>query len=128
MLRLKKRHPPAAGNSKERLNLGEREELELTKRRVLVVDDSISTLKVLMAILADEGYEVLGASSGPKALRILQGAYKARPDAEIAAHLGEVLWSMGQREQAMSIWREGVQLNTDNETLAATLKRLRVKL
>jgi DNA-binding NtrC family response regulator len=36
-----------------------------------VVDDSLSTLKVLMAILADEGYEVLRASSGPKALRLL---------------------------------------------------------
>jgi len=40
-------------------------------RRVLVVDDSLSTLKVLMAILADEGYEVLRASSGPKALRLV---------------------------------------------------------
>ena len=51
-----------------------------------------------------------------------------RSDAEIAAHLGEVLWSMGQREQALSIWREGAKLNADNETLTATLKRLRVKL
>jgi Flp pilus assembly protein TadD len=63
-----------------------------------------------------------------EAVRILQLAYKARPDAEIAAHLGEVLWSMGQRDQAMSIWREGAQLNADNETLTGTLKRLRVKL
>ena len=63
-----------------------------------------------------------------EALRILQGAFKARPDAEIAAHMGEVLWSMGKREQAISIWREGLQLNAENETLLETLKRLRVKL
>ena len=63
-----------------------------------------------------------------EALRILQSAYKTRPDAEIAAHLGEVLLSLGQREQAISIWREGLQLNADNETLTETLKRLRVKL
>lgn len=62
-----------------------------------------------------------------EALRVLQKAYRARPDAEIAAHLGEVLWSMGQREQALSVWREGLQLNADNETLVETLKRLRVK-
>jgi tetratricopeptide (TPR) repeat protein len=62
-----------------------------------------------------------------QALKILQSAYKARPDAEIAAHLGEVLWNMGQREQALAIWREGMQLSSDNETLADTLKRLRVK-
>jgi predicted Zn-dependent protease len=63
-----------------------------------------------------------------EALRILEGAYKAKPDAEIAAHLGEVLWSMGQRERAIAIWKEGMVLNGDNETLQETLKRLRVKL
>lgn len=63
-----------------------------------------------------------------EALRILQSAYKTRPDAEIAAHLGEVLLSLGQREQAIGIWREGLLLNADNETLTETLKRLGVKL
>ena len=63
-----------------------------------------------------------------EALRILQAAYKTRPDAEIAAHLGEVLLSTGQREQALRIWREGMTLNADNETLVETLKRLGVKL
>ena len=63
-----------------------------------------------------------------EALKILQGAYKARPDAEIAAHLGEVLWTMGKRDQAVLIWKEGVKLNSDNETLLETLKRLQVKL
>lgn len=62
-----------------------------------------------------------------EALRILQTAYKDRPDAEIAAHLGEVLWSLGQREQAQSIWREGMLLNNENETLVETLKRLKVR-
>jgi predicted Zn-dependent protease len=63
-----------------------------------------------------------------EALRILQGAYKERPDPEIAAHLGEVLWTLGEREQAQSIWREGMLQSSDNETLLETLKRLKVKL
>jgi tetratricopeptide (TPR) repeat protein len=62
-----------------------------------------------------------------EALRILKKAYRSRPDAEIAAHLGEVYWSLGQREQALSIWREGLKLNAENETLVETLQRLRVK-
>ncbi|WP_240980013.1 tetratricopeptide repeat protein [Ramlibacter agri] len=62
-----------------------------------------------------------------EALRILQAAYKDKPDPEIAAHLGEVLWSMGQRNEAQSIWREGLMLNGENETLNETLKRLKVK-
>ena len=61
------------------------------------------------------------------ALRILQGAFQKRPDAEIAAHLGEVLWVAGQREQALAVWREGLLLNNENETLLETLQRLQAK-
>ncbi|MRD48390.1 tetratricopeptide repeat protein [Caenimonas koreensis] len=62
-----------------------------------------------------------------EALRLLDAAYKARPDPDIAAHLGEVLWSSGQRERAIQIWKEGLLQGSDNETLQETLKRLRVK-
>ena len=62
-----------------------------------------------------------------EAVQILLAAYKAKPDAEIAAHLGEVLWVMGQTEQAARIWREGLLLKADNETLQETLKRLNFK-
>ena len=62
----------------------------------------------------------------PEAVRILETAYKARPDAEIAAHLGEVLWSSGQKDRAIAIWKEGLQRSADNETLLETLKRLKV--
>jgi hypothetical protein len=47
-----------------------------------------------------------------------------RPDAEIAAHLGEVLWSLGEREGALRVWREGQRLDADNETLKKTLQAL----
>nr|WP_315491077.1 tetratricopeptide repeat protein [uncultured Rhodoferax sp.] len=59
-----------------------------------------------------------------EAIRLLQGAYKARPDAEIAAHLGEVLWSVGQKDEASAIWKEGIALNPQNETLRETMRRL----
>ncbi len=63
-----------------------------------------------------------------EAARLLQEAFKAQPDAEIGAHLGEVLWSMGQQDQAKAVWRQGQQLNPDNGTLKDTLKRLGVSL
>ena len=63
-----------------------------------------------------------------EALKILAAAFKTRPDSEIAAHYGEVLWSAGQRDRSMGIFREGHLLNPENETLQATLKRLQVKL
>lgn len=63
-----------------------------------------------------------------EAARILESAFKTKPDAEIAAHLGEVLWSLGQRDRAIAIWREGQLLSPGNETLIETLKRFQVKL
>lgn len=62
-----------------------------------------------------------------EALEVLQAAYKSRPDAEIAAHLGEVLWVMGQQQQAGDIWREGLMLKSDNATLLETLQRFNFK-
>ena len=37
------------------------------------------------------------------------------------------LWARGQRDEALRIWREGLLLSNDNETLQGTLKRLQVK-
>jgi tetratricopeptide (TPR) repeat protein len=67
------------------------------------------------------------AGNAQEALRILEAAFKARPDAEIAAHLGEVHWSLGQYEKAGSVWREGLMLKADNETLLETLKQFKFK-
>ncbi len=63
----------------------------------------------------------------PRSIEILTAAYRKRPDAEIAAHLGEALWAAGQRDQARKIWREGLLTAPDNETLLSTLKRLQVQ-
>lgn len=61
-----------------------------------------------------------------EALRLLDEAYRKRPDPEMAAHLGEVLWQLGQRERARAVWKEGLLLNAENETLRETLKRFGV--
>ena len=68
------------------------------------------------------------SGNNDEALRLLQGAFKAKPDAEIAAHLGEVLWVARRRPEAIEIFRQGIKLNPDNETLLETIKRLRVVL
>ncbi len=55
---------------------------------------------------------------------LLRSAFESKPDAEIAAHWGEVLWAMGQRDAAQRTWERGLQLNPDNETLRDTVRRL----
>ena len=63
-----------------------------------------------------------------EALRLLQSAFKSKPDAEIAAHLGEVLWTVRRQDEAIQIFKEGVKINPDNETLVETINRLRIPL
>jgi Flp pilus assembly protein TadD len=53
----------------------------------------------------------------------LRRAWRGRPDGEIGAHLGEVLWARGQREEAERIWKEAQQASPENETLHKTIKR-----
>ena len=55
----------------------------------------------------------------------LRRAYVGRPDAEIGAHLGEVLWVMGERDEANRVWQESLKASPDNETLQKTIKRLK---
>ncbi len=62
------------------------------------------------------------------ALTYLEKAYKTRKDAEIAAHLGEVLWQLKRRDEAIQIWREGLDIAPNNDTLQETLQRLKPPL
>jgi tetratricopeptide (TPR) repeat protein len=60
-----------------------------------------------------------------EALKHLQTAYNSRPDPEIAAHLGEVLWSSGKRDEAQKIWRAALTENPNHETLLAVMQKHR---
>ncbi len=62
------------------------------------------------------------------AVQYLEKAYRVRPEADIAAHLGEALWMLGQRDAAIEIWKKAVAKEADNATLQETIKRLGVRL
>jgi tetratricopeptide (TPR) repeat protein len=55
--------------------------------------------------------------------RYLQQALEGRPDAEIAAHLGEVLWRKGEHDKAREVWKAQLVANPDNVLLKETVKR-----
>jgi tetratricopeptide (TPR) repeat protein len=58
-------------------------------------------------------------------LTYLRRAYAGRPDPEIAAHLGEVLWALGEHSEAERVWGDARKESPDNDTLANTIKRLK---
>ena len=63
-----------------------------------------------------------------EAVRLLREAYRGQPDAEIAAHLGEVLWVNGQTDEARRVFIEARKRDAANDVLRETLARLRVGL
>ncbi|MBL8389063.1 MAG: tetratricopeptide repeat protein [Hydrogenophaga sp.] len=100
--------------------------LRLTEARQLI-EKAVAMAPEDAYIQDSLGWVLFRQGESKRAIDVLETAFARRPDAEIAAHLGEVLWTSGDRERALKIWREGLLLASDNETLLGTLQRLRVK-
>ncbi|GEM_PF-1162575 len=62
------------------------------------------------------------------ALEYLENAFELSGQADIAAHLGEVLWAKGEKDKARDIFMKGRDLEKQNKTLEATIKRLGISL
>jgi tetratricopeptide (TPR) repeat protein len=60
-----------------------------------------------------------------KAATILKDAYAKKPDAEIAAHLGEVLWAQGARDEAIKLLTASMKEHPENESLEAVMKKFK---
>ncbi len=58
------------------------------------------------------------------ALDYLQQAYEKFPDAEVAAHLGEVLWKLGRKEEARTIWGKALKSQPTSKVVQETMQRL----
>lgn len=79
-------------------------------------------------ILDSLGWIKFRQGDNEQAKKYLSQAFDIKPEAEIAAHLGEVLWVMGEQVQAKDIWRQGMELDGANPTLRQTLERFGVNL
>jgi len=74
-------------------------------------------------IMDSMGWVLYRMGRNREALAYLQRAYGLRPDGDIAAHLGEVLWVDGQQAEARRIWSEALKADAKNEALQSTIKR-----
>jgi tetratricopeptide (TPR) repeat protein len=75
-------------------------------------------------ILDSMGWVYFRMGDYKEGLDYLQKAFAQRPDPEIAAHLGEVLWVKGSKGDAEKVWNEALKEHPDNELLQGTMKRL----
>jgi tetratricopeptide (TPR) repeat protein len=74
-------------------------------------------------ILDSMGWVEYRLGNFDEALRYLRRAYDIREDPEIAAHLGEVLWVKGIRQEAKQIWDNSAGSYPDNEALRNVMRR-----
>lgn len=74
-------------------------------------------------IIDSMGWVLYRMGDLPGAAAQLRRAWQGRPDGEIGAHLGEVLWQLGERDEARRIWQEALKVSPENESLQKTVKR-----
>jgi tetratricopeptide (TPR) repeat protein len=91
---------------------------------VVLLDKALALAPEDPFILDSVGWAQYRAGNLARAQEYLERAYKTRPDPEIAAHLGEVLWARGLREEAGKLWQTSLQAHPQNEVLLETLRRL----
>lgn len=100
--------------------------------RNIFLDEALRLIQKAIAISPNDPYIIdsLGwvyyrLGKNDLALQYLTQSFKQLPEAEVGAHLGEVLWVMGQTEEAEKVWRQAETINASHATLRETIKRLR---
>ena len=101
--------------------------------RKLRLDEAFKLIERALTLAPDDaaitdsmGWVHYRLGNNDKALEFLRRAYAMRPDTEVGAHLGEVLWVTGKQSEAQQLWREARQKEPENEVLRETVTRLNV--
>jgi len=76
------------------------------------------------AIIDSLGWLKYRMGDNETALTLLKKAYILFQDQEIAAHLGELLWVMGNKGEAKTIWKNGLKTTPDSRVIQETIERL----
>ena len=92
------------------------EALALVEKALELAPDDI-------AVMDSVGWAYFLNGKLDESVKMLRRAFKGNPDPEIAAHLGEVLWVRGDKEQATRLWQDSLKANPDNVPLQAVMKR-----
>ncbi len=93
------------------------EALELVERAIAVSPDD-------PAIIDSLGWALYKVGRYEDALQHMRRAFTAFPDDEVASHLGEVLWALGRKEEAMRIWQDALETEPDSLFIKEAMERL----
>lgn len=79
------------------------------------------------AILDSMGWAEYQRGNLQLALDYLERAYAAFPDAEVAAHLGKVLWELGRQKEAVELWLSALKKDPDSMLIRDLLHEHRIQ-
>jgi len=101
--------------------------------RNIRLDEAQALIEKALALAPDDahiidsmGWVLFRRGQLAGAIEQLEKAYRLRPEAEIAAHLGEALWQSGRAADARRIWREASAREPGNKVLEETLARFKI--
>jgi tetratricopeptide (TPR) repeat protein len=100
--------------------------------RNLKLDEAHKLIQQALALSPDDHYilDSMGwvqyrMGKLDSASNYLRQAYSQQPDPEIAAHLGEVLWHQGKKDEAVQTWESALRAFPDNEVLIKTAQKFK---
>jgi tetratricopeptide (TPR) repeat protein len=88
-----------------------------------LIDKALQLAPADPFILDSKGWVLYRRGDAKGALDVLKKAFALRADPEIAAHLGEVLWSLGRADEARQTWSDAMKTSPGNEALVGTVRK-----
>lgn len=95
------------------------------KEALEYIEQALALKPGVPAILDSMGWVHFRLGNYTLALTYLREAMEKQSDGEIAAHLGEVLWVTGARDEARRVWERALKLHPESEHLKEVMERLR---
>jgi tetratricopeptide (TPR) repeat protein len=105
------------------LGYGMLERNERIPEAVALVEKALQLSPDDAAIMDSVGWGYYRSGKLDDSVKMLRRAFADNPDPEIAAHLGEVLWVRGDKQEAKKIWQDSLKANPDNAQLQAAIKK-----
>ena len=90
---------------------------------VVLVEKAMQLAPDDAAIMDSVGWGYYRTGKLDDSIKMLRRAFAGNPDPEVAAHLGEVLWVRGDKEEAQKIWQDSLKANPGNAVLQAVIKK-----
>ena len=101
---------------------------ERHQEALIMIEKALSQRPDDPAIMDSMGWVLFHLGEYQRALDYLRRALDKFPDGEIAAHLGEVLWTIGEMQQAKAVWSQALAQQPNDPRILKTLERLNVTL